>query len=188
MAGCGSQKVITTKYYVIEINDDSLKTETFERKPAIDQYCEIEQVDVYPAYASTQIANRSNSKEITYYAYYQWAIRPTDSFTRIMLDYFMHKPIFKSTSERFWRVDPIYKIETTVYRLEVVQENNTFAAHLEVEFRLMEAEEGIEILHHRSDKQIILKEKDINLLASAIGEIFYTELVRFSEKIVQEIP
>lgn len=189
LSGCGSQKVITTKYYVIEINGDSLATAvTGQPPPMIDKYCEIEPVDVYPAYASTRIANRSNSKEITYYAYHQWAIRPSESFTRIVLDYFMHKPIFKSTAERFWRVEPVYKVETTVYRLEVVQDNNIFSAHLEVEFRLMDSEKGIEILRHRADKTVNLKSKDINLLASAVADIFYRELIAFSEKILEEIP
>jgi len=189
IAGCGSQKVVTTKYYVIEINDDSLAaTFTGQPPPVIDKYCEIEPVDVYPAYASTQIANRSNSREITYYANHQWAIRPSESFTRIVLDYFMHKPIFKSTAERFWRVEPVYKVETTVYHLEVVQENNIFSARLEVEFRLMDSEKGIEILHHRADKMVDLKAKDINLLAAAVADIFYKELISFSEKIVEEIP
>jgi len=188
LPGCGSQKVITTKYYVIEINEDSLQTEVKSQQPVIDKYCEIEPVDVYPAYASTQIANRSDSKEITYYAYHQWAIRPTESFTRIVLDYFMHRPIFKSTSERFWRVDPVYKVETVVYHLEVVQENNSFSAHLEVEFRLIESEEGIEILHHRANKRVDLQDKDINLLASAVADIFYRELIIFSDKIVTEVP
>lgn len=188
LSGCGSQKVITTKYYVIEINDDSLEMDADTRIPLINQYCEIEPVDVYPAYASTQIANRSNLKEITYYANHQWAIRPAESFTRIILNYFMHKPIFKSASERFWRVDPVYKVETTVYHLEVVQENNIFSAHLDLEFRLMESEGGIEILHYRADNKMVLKEKDINLLAAAVADIFYTELVKFSDKIVEEVP
>jgi ABC-type uncharacterized transport system auxiliary subunit len=188
MTSCGSQKVITTKYYVIEINDDSLKTDVANKQPVIDKYCEIEPVDVYPAYASTQIANRGKTKEITYYAYHQWAIRPTESFTRIILDYFMHTPIFKSTAARFWRVDPVYKVETVIYNLEVIQENNSFTAHLDVEFRLMESEEGIELLHHRADRRVELKDKDINLLASAIADIFYGELIIFSDKIVEEIP
>lgn len=189
LTGCGSQKVVTSKYYVIEINDDSLATAfTGQQPPVIDKYCEIEPVDVYPAYASTQIANRSNLREITYYAHHQWAIRPSESFTRIILDYFMHKPIFKSTAERFWRVEPVYSVETTVYHLEVVQTNNSFSARLEVEFRLMDSEKGIEILHHRADKTVDLKAKDINLLASAVSDIFYRELIAFSEKIVEEIP
>jgi ABC-type uncharacterized transport system auxiliary subunit len=188
MTGCGSQKVITTKYYVIEINDDSLETSEADQPPLIDKYCEIEPVDVYPAYASTQIANRSNSREITYYASHRWAIRPSESFTRIILDFFMHRHIFKSTAERFWRVDPVYKVETLIYQLEIVQDKNMFSAHLDVEFRLMESEEGIEILHHRADNMVVLEDKDINLLATAVADIFYSELVTFSQKIVENIP
>lgn len=186
--GCGSQKSITTKYYVIEVNVDADDSSDPDQNPKIDKYCVIQPVDVYPAYASTQIANRSNLRELTYYAHHQWAIRPSESFTRIILDFFTHQPIFKGTSDRFWRVEPDYKLETTVYRLEVIQEKNSFSAHLEVEFRLKEYATGNELLNHRADEKMELEEKDINLLASAIGDIFYRELIKFSIKIVEEIP
>ncbi|MBS0000920.1 MAG: membrane integrity-associated transporter subunit PqiC [Cyclobacteriaceae bacterium] len=188
LPGCGSQKVITTKYYVIEIERDSIGERDINRPPVIDQYCEIGQVEVYPAYASTQIANRSDIKELTFYAYHQWAIRPAESFTRIIQDYFDHEPVFKSTSGRFWKIDPAYRIETTVYHMEVIQEHNLFSAHLDVEFLLRETDQGTVVIHHQADETVALAEKDINLLASAVGEIFFRELSRFSDKIIQEIP
>jgi len=187
-SGCGGQKAITTKYYVIEVFDEADETDNSKPEAHIDKYCEIQPVDVYPAYASTQIANRSNLREITYYAHHQWAIRPSESFTRILLDFFTQKPIFKSASDRFWRVEPTYKIETKVYHLEVIQEKNAFSAHLELEFSLLNASNGTKLLHHRADEKMELEEKDINLLASAIGDIFYRELIKFSIKIVEEIP
>jgi ABC-type uncharacterized transport system auxiliary subunit len=188
LSGCGGQKAITTKYYVIEIYDDTEEPGNADQKTHIDKYCEIQEVDVYPAYASTQIANRSDLRELTYYAHHQWAIRPSESFTRIILDFFSHKPIFKGASNRFWREEPEYRVETTVYHLEVIQEKNIFSAHLEVEFRLVETETGTDVVIHRADEIIELEEKDINLMASAVGDIFYRELIKFSIKIVEEVP
>jgi ABC-type uncharacterized transport system auxiliary subunit len=170
---------------------DSIAGNDLSGDPIIDKYCEIDRVEVYPAYASTQIANRSNEKELIYYAHHQWAIRPEESFTRMVQDYFKHVPIFKNTSGRFWKIDPAYRIETTVYHLEVIQQNNILTAHLDLEFILRETEQGAVIIQHQADEQVTLAEKDLNLLARAIGEIFSRELSGFSGKIIskiQEVP
>lgn len=183
-SSCGSQKVITTRYYVIEVDRDSIAVMDVGKDPVIDQYCEIEQVEVYPAYSSTQIANRSDEMELTYYAYHQWAIRPAESFTRMLQDYFSHVPVFRNTSGRFWQVDPAYRIETTVFHLEVIQENDGFMAHLDLEFILRESDQGNVIVQHQANEKKALADKDLNLLASAVGEIFYAELILFSDKII----
>src|SRR5210317_1469776 len=140
LGSCGSQKVVATKYYVIEIPMDSVLAENKDLTPLIDKNCEISDVDINPAYATMQIANRSSSRALTYYSNHQWAIRPSISFSRIILDYFIHIPVFKNVSDRFWRIQPEYILETTIYHLEVVQDKNTFSAHLNLEFRLIETE------------------------------------------------
>ena len=185
--GCGSQKVITTKYYVIEIDQDRISSVVNAVVSTIDKPCEIEDVEINPAYASTQIANRSGEKELTYYAYHQWAIRPAESFTRIMLDYFIHVPVFSNASPRFWKVDPVYRIETRIYHLEVIQKDNNFIAHLELEFALRETANNRIVVRHHADELKMLEQKDINLLATSFGNIFFSELNRFSGKIIREI-
>jgi ABC-type uncharacterized transport system auxiliary subunit len=188
---CGSQKVVATKYYVIEIPIDSILKKNVKILSETDKYCEIREVDVNPAYSSIQIANRNDSRALTYYSYHHWAIRPATSFTRLILDYFMHVPTFGNVSDRFWRVQPDYILETTVYHLEVIQEKDIFSAHLNLEFRLMTTESDKEIIQHRADRHMILENRDLNLFASAVGEIFFQELEQLNEKIlavVKETP
>jgi ABC-type uncharacterized transport system auxiliary subunit len=185
--GCGSQKVVATKYYVIEIPMDSVLERFKDIPPATEKYCEISQVDVNPAYSSLQIANRNNSRVITYYSHHHWAIRPTTSFTRLTLDYLKHAPIFRNVSDRFWRIQPDYLLETTVYHLEVIQDDRSFSAHLNLEFRLKETITDKDIVKHRADRYMELENSDLNLFATAVGEIFYQELVYLSDKIMSEI-
>ena len=185
--GCGSQKVVATKYYVIEIPMDSVLERFNDATPSDDKYCEISQVDVNPAYSSVQIANRNNSRAITYYSHHHWAIRPATSFTRLTLDYFKHTPLFRNVSDRFWRVRPDYILETTVYHLEVIQDDHSFSAHLNLEFQLKETESNKDIIKHRADRYMELENNDLNLFATAIGEIFYEELAYLSDKIMTEL-
>lgn len=187
IAGCGSPKRIITKYYLIEIPDETTYSSADREEPLLDAYCEIVPVDIYPAYASRQIVNRNKSNEITYYSYHKWAVRPEDSFTRILTDFFDKNRIFIDVSSRFWKVTPSYKIETTVYRLEVNDQADKFNAHLKLEFRLLDNESSELIVQHAADRSESLQEKDINLLASTIGNIYGGELEAFAEKIKSEL-
>jgi ABC-type uncharacterized transport system auxiliary subunit len=180
---CGSQKVVATKYYLIEIPMDSIVAAHENTAPIIEKKCEIIPVDINPAYSTTQIANRSSSRAITYYSNHHWAMRPAISFSRLILDYFSHALVFQDVSDRFWRVQPDFHLETTIYHLEVVQEDNILSAHLSLEFRLSEAESSRELIHHSADRYTTLENRDLNLFAKAIGEIFYQELEQLLEQI-----
>lgn len=187
IASCGGQKVVATKYYVIEIPIDSVIAQNKGLTPISDKNCEISDVDINPAYATMQIANRSSSRALTYYSHHHWAIRPSVSFSRLTLDYFAHLPIFNDVSDRFWRIQPDYILETTIYHLEVVQDKNTFSAHLNIEFRLKDMENDKYIIQHRADRQIALEDNDLNLFATSIGEIYFQELQELSGQIQSKI-
>lgn len=181
---CGSQKVVATKYYVIEIPMDSVLKKYENISSQYEKYCEISEVDINPAYSSIQIANRSNSRALTYYTNHHWAIRPATSFARLIRDFFMSAQTFGNVAERFWRVQPDYILETTVYHLEVIQEQDKFSAHLNLEFRLKDTEDDKEIIQHRADRYEKLGNRDLNLFATAIGEIFHQELEQLNKKIL----
>lgn len=183
---CGSQKVVAPKYYVIEIPMDSILKANMNSSPATDKYCEIMNVDVNPAYSGTDIANRGSSRALTYYTQHNWAIRPSLAFTRLALDYFKHAPVFKGASDRYWRIQPDYILETTIYHLEVMQDNNLMMAHLQLEFILRDGEDEEVVVRHRADRYEALEDKDLNLFATEIGEIFYEELEQLSAKILQK--
>ena len=187
LSSCGSQKRMVNKYYVIEKPAESSEFE-IEGIRQIDQYCEIIPVDVYPAFASQKVALRSGEYEIIYYSYHQWAVRPSESFTRIIQDYLNHIKLFKEVSTRFWRVTPEYVIKTTIYKLEVIQEGDNLFAHLEMEFSLEQQENDKRVIQHKADRKELLPSKDLNLFAKSIGAMFYEELYRFSQKILKEAP
>jgi hypothetical protein len=78
-------------------------------------------------------------------------------------------------------------LETTVYHLEVIQDDHSFSAHLNLEFQLKETESNKDIVKHRADRYVELENNDLNLFATAIGEIFYEELAYLSDKIMTEL-
>ncbi|MBS3771282.1 MAG: ABC-type transport auxiliary lipoprotein family protein [Bacteroidales bacterium] len=180
MAGCSSSKQTVNRYYVIEPPDSSLIS--IDQKHLLaESHCEIAPVEIYPAFASKDIANRSGSHELLYYKRHHWAVGPAESLTFILKDYLNQASLFKRTSKRFRGINPDFRLETTVYQLEVVQEQESFSAHLALEFKLFSNPEERLLLSHRADRMEKLQENDLNLFAESIGLLFFEELNRFSE-------
>jgi ABC-type uncharacterized transport system auxiliary subunit len=182
--GCNNQKSVVKKYYVLETPKDTTVIDTTSTE-YIDEFCEVGKVNIYPAFSTRRIANRSRSHEITYYSSHEWAVRPTDILTNMLVDYMNAKGLFKSIAPRYWEVSPKYKIETTIYQLEVVKQNNDLAAHLHIEFRLVNNESKKTVTRYQADLTNPLEERKINLFASAISKMYYSAINDFSARINQ---
>lgn len=186
LSGCMSQKKPTDKYYVIEKND-SLETFTSAQQPWLDGYCEIVPVQVYPAYATQQIAKKNKTHEITYYRYHHWAVRPEEALNLLIEDHLNRTSLFKRVSRRYWRINPAYKLETTVYKLEIQQQQETYQGHIAFRFDLFHIPSGDLLVSHEADRTEDLTRRDINLFAQTVGNILHQELNEFAKKTTQQI-
>ncbi len=182
--GCKNQESVVNKYYVLETPEDTTLVDTTSGI-LIDAFCEVSQVSIYPAFSTRRIANRSHSNEITYYSSHEWAVRPSEVLTNMIVDYMNTGKVFKRAAERYWEIVPKYKIETTIYQLEVIKQDNDLAAHLHLEFRLIENGSKEVIVKHKTDRTDLLEEKKINLFASSISTMFYSAMNDFSDRINQ---
>jgi ABC-type uncharacterized transport system auxiliary subunit len=179
--GCSSRKAVVKKFYIIDLQEsnDNILSDSL---PTILKYCEITPVNVYPAYATTQILVRSESHEVRYFTYHEWAVRPQEILTRLMEEYFRQHRVFKEASIRFWKNIPDVQVESSLFNLEVFEENNDYMAHLNIELRLIDNESGEIVLRHRGNNYRKLDKKNLNLFAAAISEMFHQELREFSIK------
>ncbi|WP_430814030.1 ABC-type transport auxiliary lipoprotein family protein [Carboxylicivirga sp. RSCT41] len=181
---CISQNKMVTKYYLIE-KPPSIQYAKDTDTTCLNGFCEISPVQIYPAYGTQKIVNRSNRYEIVYYNYHQWAQLPGESFTLLLEDYFTQAPVFKGVSTRYWRLSPVYKLRTIIYKLEIVEQENHLLAHISLEFILSANTEDKTLITHRADKLQKLEKKDLNEYAKSIGVLFYQELNAFTEKIMK---
>lgn len=181
--GCNNQQSVVKKYYVLETPDDTTFVDT--TRGFINEFCEVEKVAIYPAFETRQIANRSQSHQITYYSSHEWAVRPAEVLTNMLVDFMERKGMFKRVATRYWKVSPAYKIETTIYQLEVVNEDKGLSAHLKLEFRLVDGNTQEVITKHQMDQYKSMEEKKINVFATIVSEMFYSALDDFSNKLYQ---
>ena len=184
LIGCRSSKPVAPTFYLIEFPAD--KTTDDEVSVTLPFSLEILDVDVHPAFASRQIALRENEHEIRYYSHHEWAVRPSESLTRYVYNYFRNSGIFRYTDMRFWNVIPDYRLVVKIHKLEVIEEENDYLAHLHVDFELIMVEGNILIVQHGVKKTRLLEKRNLNLFAGAINDMFFEELFFFSRKILYE--
>ncbi len=185
-SGCRQQKNITKRYYVLEMPAQE-KTVFKDTISNIDKFCEVSPVNVYPAFATNRIALRGNTHEVEYFRNHEWAIRPAENFTNIIIEFFERYEVFKGVDTRYWRTVPDYRLETTIYQLEVLENRKKISARINLEFRLIDIQTDQVILKHSADRYKQLEENKINLFAAAISEMFYQELINTTKKITSTI-
>jgi ABC-type uncharacterized transport system auxiliary subunit len=182
LTGCLSEKAVITKNYTIEWSDDREGSEG-EKPGVIPGRCEIDQIEISPLYEKTQIVNRSDTHEITYYKYHQWALRPSVAVMEVIRTYLEGAHLFESVSTRYSRAIPDYRFSTIIRQLEVIEQKTQFLAHLHIEFRIIDNSDGKILIEHSADRTEPLAEKDMNLFATAISDILVSELRAFEVKI-----
>ena len=182
MTGCGSNKIAQKKYYLLE---PAWETAITEHKS--NALCEVADIIIAPAFASTQIVLRDNTHQIQYFGQHLWAVRPQESILQLIINYLSDRQTFKQVSNRFWHNSPNYILNTKVHQLEVVQLEKEFYAHLNIEFYVIETKTDNIIVRHRADKQVKLKQKDLNLVAKAISKLLSDELIILTNQIENSI-
>jgi ABC-type uncharacterized transport system auxiliary subunit len=179
LTGCMSQQAVIQKHYTIE-NPGYQDNVTPDSIQVIPVSCEIEQVEISPVYDRNQIVNRSDSHEISYYKYHQWAVKPSLAVMELIKNYLEKANLFKSVSTRYNRDIPNYRFTTAIHQLEVVEIQDQFSAHVTLEFCILNNANNRVLLQHEADRIVPLSEKNLNLFARAVSEILYTELEKFA--------
>ncbi|MGM0376214.1 MAG: ABC-type transport auxiliary lipoprotein family protein [Bacteroidota bacterium] len=183
LSACGGQKTVVKKYYMIE--QPGAEIEPSENtSAAIDAWCEVAEVELYPAFESRKIVFRDASHQIRYFGDHEWAVRPGEILTPVINDYLSAHKVFTRVSTRFWERSPDYRLNTTIFNLEVsnAERKKDFEAHLKLRFELIDTETDTIAVWHTADRRSELGEKDLNLLAATISEMFHEELEKFASK------
>ncbi|GAO30880.1 ABC-type transport auxiliary lipoprotein family protein [Geofilum rubicundum] len=183
-SGCGSNKTVLKKYYLIEPTSEAGPSAA---TPVIDVLCEVADVKIAPAFATTQIALRDESHQIQYFGQHEWAVRPEEALLPLILNHFSDRQTFKRVANRFWNTPPTFTLNTKLHHIEVLQKEKAFYAHLNIEFSLVETETDRVILKHKANQERRLDEKDLNLMAQTISNLLSEELVKLTTLIEEEM-
>jgi len=184
--GCRSRQPNSTQYYLIE-HPEGKNGIVGDTIPVFPFNVEILPVYVDPSFATHRIAIRENTHEIRYFLNHQWAVRPEGALTRFVYDFLTRQRMFSQVAMRFWDVEPDLQFHANIYQLQVVKQNRKYFAHLNLGFQLADPKSGAILTEHKSDIQIELARRNLNLFASEISRAFYDELQVFAQKMRHDL-
>ncbi len=182
--GCRSSQSIQNRFYMLEL-PASVHADMPERFNPLPGSYQVQPVEVSSAYASYQIALREESHSIRYFSFNEWAERPGSKLTAMVNSFFNTNHVFEEilTGRQADQADFI--LQTKVHRLEADHQADDFEARLTIEFSLTDASTGEELHHHLADRSRVLPNRNLNLFAAAISELFAEELAGFTLQMLQ---
>jgi ABC-type uncharacterized transport system auxiliary subunit len=157
-----------------------------ERITPLQGSCYIQHVEVAPAFASYQIALREESHSIRYFEFNQWALRPENNMTELVNSFFSSYQVFDQILSGRLMEETDYMLTTRVHRMEVDTQTDSFEARLVVAFSLVNNTTGEVLHHHHADRSRVLPQRNLNLFAAAISELFTEELAGFTLQMLQD--
>lgn len=188
LTGCGSPQTEIKKFYLIEPPSIEEQDSRNQGEAAVNGWCEVAEVEVYPAYSTRQIVFRDASHQIRYFGHHEWVERPSEMFKPLIMNYLSAQNIFARVADSFRDKAPDYLLKTTLFTLEVSNsDKEEFAAHLSIRFQLVDMRNGTVAIMHTADKKSVVEDNSMNLAAAAISTIFYDELEVFAVKIRKEL-
>ena len=180
LGACGKKSVLR-KYYIL---DFPVQPDTVYEKTSLTNYvCEISTAKMPPAYGQHRIAIRQRSHEISYFQYHQWAMAPSEILTNLIERKIQNSHVFSSASRYIWEVIPNYQISSSVYQIEVVENDDEYYAHLSMRLNLNDPAEKTIPVTYSFDRMEPLEERDLNLFATKLSSILQEELNTFVDKL-----
>jgi ABC-type uncharacterized transport system auxiliary subunit len=177
---CGERTLIRHYYILEEAGRENYYADSTTLTNAV---CEILDTEVPPAYAQLRIAIRKKSNEINYYQYNYWAMNPSDNLTFMLERQVRRARLFARVQSGLLKKTPDFQIRSNVYNLEVLDSEDTYYAHLQMDLELLEYDTGKILLSYSFDKTEPLEERTLNLFASQLSGIFQEETEHFIKKI-----
>lgn len=186
--GCGSPQTEIKKFYLIKPPASEAGDNRSKKEAAVNAWCEVAEVEVYPAYSTRQIVFRDASHQIRYFGHHEWVERPSEILKPLIIDYLSAHKVFARVADSFWDKAPEYVLKTTLFTLEVSNSDREgLEAHLSIRFQLVDMRTGTVAIMHTADKRSVVEENSMNPAAAAISTIFYDELEAFAVKIREEL-
>ncbi len=181
LAGCGGSRPVVHQFFLLE-TPPGKAFEWPDNLHAIAGSCEVENVRVAPPYASHQIAVREDSHQLRFFTFNEWAVRPDQQLTQIVIDFFEEHHVFGSVMHGRIAERTDYVVETNVVHMELDNRQDDFHARLHVEFKLISLADvdPVGVVHHVANRSEPLNEKNINEFAATVSRLFMDELHAFS--------
>jgi len=184
LTGCiGEQRA--TRYYTIDsyiLSSPDISTiETQEPLPYI---VEVVDFSIAGPYNDSRIALRTESNQLEYYHYHQWAENPARAIRYFVWRVLNEANVFEVCQLRLTVSSPQYLVTGAVNRIERVDHGEESGALVDGVLDLVDVRENRVLLSHRFETfSPFPDDAPMNVFAQEVSSIFHDETYTFIEKI-----
>ena len=181
LSGC-AKKAIIRKYYVLEAdNAGSMFNLNIEPLP---YRVDVRDFYVSKAFEQARIAVRSESHELDYFFYHNWAVRPSSAIADIIHSLFVRENIFR-TCRRGHSLRPDYWITGQIYALERIHNRDQKASHLSGIIELIDGRNETPVVRYEFDQTAeLLEDRSMNGFAKSLSGVIVDVSRTFVHRIV----
>ncbi len=185
-----SSEIKLTKYYILTeaVPQGEADFSDTTQNRMLPYNVVIDNFKVAEAYNLNRIAIRTQSNELHYYYYHNWAEPPSHAVPYFIWKHLKKRNVFKNCNLIGTPFQTDYEIEGTIHQIERTALNNNYHAHLQMELELIDYKTNQTVLRHFINERLPLKESSsMNTFAAKISRILAEQTDIFIEKIYAKV-
>jgi len=142
----------------------------------IEKILMVQPVKADEVYNDYRIVYRNSPYQVNFYPYDFWIKRPDVMIKDTILDFLRKREVFNAVLSDFTEQQPDWILQSTVYIMEEYDSQDSWFAHLKMEFLVKNIKTNERIAFHSFDRMKQLVEKKVLQLPVGISQILREEL------------
>jgi ABC-type uncharacterized transport system auxiliary subunit len=189
LAGCASQQR-AIKYYTLDMwTNGSLEGESVGKRAPLPFAVEIIDFAVSGPYNDTRIALRTDSNELQYYHYHQWAELPGPGFRHFLWRVLYDANVFDAAHLRMTVRPPELVVSGAIKVIERLDTGDRSGVRIDASIELIDTrQQDVLIIHDFHRLESFPGDSPMNRFAQEASRIFHEEIAAFIEKIHAHFP
>ena len=181
-AGCGSERVPTTKYYKLDIPPAPTPP-----GPSAPVSLRIEPLRAASLVRQNRIVYRPSPVEVGFYEYHRWAEAPNDTVTRALADQLMRRRVFQSVrvSDAGEKADLV--LRGSIDRLQEVDYKGVVRVQVSISAELQDPVQGQTIWSSAASSECVVTKRDVPGVVTAMGQAAQQSITRLISDVTKYV-
>ena len=122
------------------------------------------------------IMYRFSPHQLQYYEFQQWAVRPDQMITDMVVKHLEASNIVNRVGTEFFETRPDFRIDGTVVALEKLDAGDLFFSHLAMSFKMVRIEDGAQIWDYSFDQRRQVFQPEMVYTVRSMSAIFQSQM------------
>lgn len=171
---CSAGRIRTKNYYIISYTPSPKQTAISNRPYPYSM--QVGRFEVQRIFNRQNIMYRFSPHQLQYYEYQQWAVRPDQMITDMVVKHLEASNIVNRVGTEFFETRPDYRLDGTVVALEKLDAGDLFFSHLAMSFKMLRIEDGAQIWDYSFDQRRQVFQQEMVYTVRSMSAIFQSQM------------